>query len=321
LHAPTSSPTNPIHVAVGVIVDAEQRVLVSRRHAHSHQGKLWEFPGGKLEAGESIQAGLEREFREELGLQLHRYFPVKKILYQYPEKTVLLDVWQIAEYSGTAVGLEGQAVQWRSIAALDQADFPPADVPIIRLLNLPREIAITPPLGNESQLPGLIAAYVAQRVQVIQFRQHQLDPASYRQWFELANDICTGHGVKLIFNYDPKIYATLAKQAAFHASSVRLMELNARPVAEDLLFSASCHNQHELLHAERLNADFALLSPVKPTDKYPPGHCLDWAGFEELAGQVSLPVYALGGMRRSDIDTACQHGARGIAGIRCFLPG
>ncbi|HJN94956.1 MAG TPA: Nudix family hydrolase [Gammaproteobacteria bacterium] len=320
MREPTSSPANPLHVAVGVIVDAEQRVLVSRRHAHSHQGKLWEFPGGKLEAGEPVQAGLEREFREELGLQLHRYFPVKKILYQYPEKTVLLDVWQITEYSGSATGLEGQAVQWRSITALDQADFPPADVSIIRLLKLPREIAITPVLDNESQLTGLIADYVALQEQVIQLRQHQLDPATYRQWFELASDICTSQGVTLIFNNDPKIFATLEKQAAFHASSARLMQLNARPVAEDLLFSVSCHNQHELLHAEALNADFAFLSPVKPTDKYLPGHCLNWAGFEELAGQVSLPVYALGGMIRSDIDTACQHGAMGIAGIRCFLP-
>ena len=96
------------------------------------------------------------------------------------------------------------------------------------------------------------------------------------------------------------------------------MEMHERPVPDELLFSASCHNQQELKQAEKLNVDFAYLSPVKPTEKYHGGNSIDWKGFETLVEQVSVPVYALGGMSVSDVSEARQHGGQGIAGISCF---
>ena len=97
---------SPIHVAVGVLLNAAGEVLISRRHLDSHQGGLWEFPGGKLESGEDVQCALKRELEEELGITPLRCSPLKKILYHYSDKSVLLDVWIIPQFIGEPKGLE-----------------------------------------------------------------------------------------------------------------------------------------------------------------------------------------------------------------------
>ena len=89
---------NSIHVAVGVIVNARDEVLVAYRPKNKDQGGLWEFPGGKKEKNETIESALEREFLEEIGIQLESYFPILKIEHDYKEYSVILDVWMITGY-------------------------------------------------------------------------------------------------------------------------------------------------------------------------------------------------------------------------------
>ncbi|MFN3163203.1 MAG: 8-oxo-dGTP diphosphatase MutT [Pseudohongiellaceae bacterium] len=120
-----------IHVAVGVLVNDARQVLVARRHAHSHQGGLWEFPGGKLEVNETPEQGLRREFLEEVGIQIHQAYPLRKISHDYGDKSVLLDVWRIHGFDGEPRGLEGQPVEWRPVAQLSAPDFPVANAPIL----------------------------------------------------------------------------------------------------------------------------------------------------------------------------------------------
>ena len=308
-----------LHVAVAVIFNDQQHVLISQRHPESHQGGCWEFPGGKLEEGETIQDGLRREIAEELGLQLRRFHPVKKILYHYPEKSVLLDVWQVTEFTGEARGLEGQALAWRGLGDLADEDFPPANLPIIRLLNLPQAICITPDYENLGQMQHRIEALIAADLPLIQFRQKHLRAQEYLRWFELAQQLCTATPLQIMFNGDIESFRKLRLSTGFHANSKRLMKMQGRPVDQDLLFSASCHNLLELQRAEQLGADFVYLSSVNSTATHTEATPLGWAGFEQLAGQVSLPVYALGGMTAADLPSAHRHGAQGIAGIRCFL--
>ena len=310
--------TVPVHVAVGIVVNNDRQVLVSLRHPDSHQGGLWEFPGGKLKLGESVLQGLKREFAEELGIYLERCFPIKKILHHYSEKSVLLDVWQITEFRGQAIGLEGQSVEWRYLSELQVKDFPPANSPILRLLKLPEAIAITPEIEEEEKVEQVILDLLTQQVKVIQFRQSHLDSETYLHWFELAQGVCSGTDVELMFSSHFAGLPLLKTPAGFHANSARLMEMRERPVPDELLFSASCHNQQELKQAEKLNVDFAYLSPVKPIEKYHGSNSIGWKGFETLVEQVSVPVYALGGMCVSDVSKARQHGGQGIAGISCF---
>ena len=125
---------NSIHVAVGVIVNDRDEVLVAYRSESKDQGGLWEFPGGKKEKDATIESALEREFLEEIGIQLESYFHILEIKHDYKEYSVILDVWMITEYSKIPVGAEGQTLEWRKVQSLNFKDFPEANKKIIRLL-------------------------------------------------------------------------------------------------------------------------------------------------------------------------------------------
>ena len=120
-----------VHVAVGVILDARNRVLITRRAAASHQGGLWEFPGGKVEEDEALQVALARELREELGILTIRTAPLLEVQHDYTDKAVLLDVHVVHEFSGEARGLENQPLQWVVAGDLRQYQFPAANEPIV----------------------------------------------------------------------------------------------------------------------------------------------------------------------------------------------
>lgn len=123
-----------VHVVAGIIQDAQGRILISRRHDHLHQGGLWEFPGGKVEASETVRDALARELLEELALTIIAAEPFQQIRHDYPDKSVLLDFWLVREFAGEARGVEGQPVQWVSAAALRDYQFPAANVPIVEAL-------------------------------------------------------------------------------------------------------------------------------------------------------------------------------------------
>ena len=124
-----------VHVVVGVLLNYNQQVLIALRPVQSHQGGLWEFPGGKVEEGESVEYALNREFEEELGLSVLACTELTQIRHEYSDKSVLLDVWRIEKYSGTPKGREGQVIEWRALSKLRAEDFPKANERIIRVLN------------------------------------------------------------------------------------------------------------------------------------------------------------------------------------------
>jgi len=120
-----------VHVAVGVVLNNKGRVLISKRHSDSHQGGLWEFPGGKVEAGESVYAALQRELLEELDIHIGEAQEMLQIQHDYADKQVLLDVWRVSAFTGIARGREGQPLRWIATGDLLDYDFPAANGPII----------------------------------------------------------------------------------------------------------------------------------------------------------------------------------------------
>lgn len=123
-----------VHVAVGIVYNAEKEILIAKRPLDKHLGGLWEFPGGKLEMHESTLQALARELQEEVNIQLIQAVPLTKIHFTYPDKQVLLDVWTISKFSGTAVGNEGQEIRWIPRIELCHYEFPGANQPILELL-------------------------------------------------------------------------------------------------------------------------------------------------------------------------------------------
>lgn len=131
-----------LHVAVGVLFNNSGELLIAKRLPHAHQGGRWEFPGGKVEAGESVFEALRRELCEELGLEISAAEPLLQIAHDYDDKSVLLDVWRVLSFSGEAAGVEGQALRWVSIESLAAFRFPAANLEIIEFLQ--RDAAVLP---------------------------------------------------------------------------------------------------------------------------------------------------------------------------------
>ena len=119
-----------VHVAVGVI-KKNNAIFICKRADGQHQGGLWEFPGGKVEAGESVFVALKRELIEEVGLTIHSSSQLMVIEHDYGDKCVKLDVHVVSNFSGEAHGAEGQDNAWVSIDELDNYEFPAANVDII----------------------------------------------------------------------------------------------------------------------------------------------------------------------------------------------
>jgi 8-oxo-dGTP diphosphatase len=124
-----------LHVTVAVIINTKQEVLIALRQVHQHQGGLWEFPGGKVEAGEATCDALKREIKEELDLAVVSARPLLEVTHDYDDKSVLLDVWYVSEYAGEARGVEGQTIRWCAVSDLDTVNFPEANKTIINAIN------------------------------------------------------------------------------------------------------------------------------------------------------------------------------------------
>lgn len=123
-----------IHVAVAIIINSEREVLIALRQAHQHLGGLWEFPGGKVELGEASSEALRREVKEELGLFVVNAVPLIKVSHDYNDKSILLDVWYVSEYTDEAYGAEGQTLRWCAVGDLESVDFPIANKTIINAI-------------------------------------------------------------------------------------------------------------------------------------------------------------------------------------------
>ena len=132
-----------LHVAVGVILkpnkqqeqpQGQQQVLLALRSSKQHQGGKWEFPGGKVEQGETVEAALARELKEELAITVTSAEPFLVLQHTYPERQVTLDIWLVTNFTGIPAGLEGQPLQWVNISDLAKITFPDANQPIVEQL-------------------------------------------------------------------------------------------------------------------------------------------------------------------------------------------
>ena len=318
-----------VHVAVAVIVNTNNEVCISLRHKNAHQGSLWEFPGGKVEQGETIKQALVREIREELNIEIKQSRPLITIDHNYDDKAVCLHVYKVMLYQGEATGLEGQQVKWLPVSLLSANDFPVANLPIIKAVQLPDKYLITGKFADSDDFIYKLKNALKSGIKLIQLRlkdniikENSREGIGQVQFLlEQSAELCKQEEANLMLNLSADtldvIDLSQIEFAGFHADSKTLKTLAQRPGRQSRrsLFSASCHNMEELLLAIKLNSDFVVLSPVQKTASHPDIPAMGWPQFSNLIENISVPVYALGGVSENDLEAAWQHGAQGIAAI------
>ena len=127
--------TPEIHVAVGILLDDRQRVLIAKRPEGKHMAGYWEFPGGKIAESETRGQALVRELQEELGVTPRYLRFLNALMHDYPDRRVCLHVSLVLSWDGVPAGLEGQALKWMEVSALLDFGLLPADAPIVECLH------------------------------------------------------------------------------------------------------------------------------------------------------------------------------------------
>ena len=308
-----------VHVAAAAMISADQKhVLIARRPSNVDHGGLWEFPGGKLAPYETGLEGLKRELHEELGVEIVRAQPLIRVHHEYPDKHILLDVWQVHEFAGEPFGREGQAVRWVPMNELVNYPFPAANLPILRAVMLPTEYLITGEEPDDERFASLLERALREdSIRLVQLRAKSLDDAAYVARAERALKLCREYGAKLLLNGESTLLDRVDADG-IHLTSARLMQLDRRPIAENKWLSASTHDQKQLSQAAVLGCDFVTLSPLRTTPSHPEVAPMGWHDFQQLVERAGMPVFALGGMTRFDANHARAVGAQGIASIRDF---
>jgi 8-oxo-dGTP diphosphatase len=302
-----------VRVAAAVIVGPDGRVLLAQRPVGKAYAGYWEFPGGKLEPGESPRHALDRELAEELGIKVRRAAPWFAQRYRYPHAHVELHFFRVVEWDGEPVGHDGQAFAWQTPGRFDVAPLLPANTLVLRALALPPVYGITiaDEIGEATFLARADAA-LAGGLRLIQLREKDWPVERQRALATALVALARPRGAKVLLNGEMQ-HARAWGCDGVHLTSAALEAAGARPAPDDMLCAASCHTRAEIEKAGTLGLDFAVLGPVFPTPSHPGAPTLGWGGFAAIAAEAPLPVFALGGLAHADLDVAIAHGAHGVA--------
>ena len=308
---------------VAAVIRRGNTFLIAQRPAHKHKGGCWEFPGGKIESGESNRQALTRELKEEIGITIGSARPFIKVTHQYAEKIVVLDVWLVGSFEGEPAGLEGQPLKWITTREIDDHVFPEADVAILNAIRLPDTYAITRSPSDVGGMGPFIQRFrtlaESDGIDMIQLRAKSLNKDVLIRLVEHCKEIATAQGVRLILNEHVDLVKKYAL-AGVQLSTRQLSTLTQRPLGRNQWVIASCHSFADVTAAAKLNVDSIVLSPVNKTATHPKAMPLGWSNFAHLTELANVPVYALGGLGREDLATAWRNGAHGVAGIGAFWP-
>ncbi len=309
--------TPRIHVVAGVIRDDRGRVLLAQRPAGKEHAGLWEFPGGKVESTEEAEAALVRELNEELGIRAR----IGRRVIAVPSGRIVLDVYQVLDHAGVVHAREAQNLAWIALEDIEATRLPPADRPVLAALRLPDHYLITPSVDTEDDSGFLLAIDQALTagIRMIQLRQPDSSRERLAPLARHVRERCRHAGAILLLNTDWQLAELLGLDGVQLPSHIA-RALSRRPLPNHRWVGVSCHDANELQHAAAIGADFATLSPIHFTPGHAHSQPLGWQRAEALIAESSIPVYALGGMQHSELNTAHANGAQGIAAIRSLWP-
>ena len=306
--------TPAVDVAVAVLLRPDGSFLLAQRPRGKVYAGYWEFPGGKVEPGESVTVALEREIREELGVEIELAHPWITRIFTYPHATVRLHFHRIFSWRGEPRAVEHAALSWQRHDLITVEPLLPANGPVLRSLMLPDEYAITcaGSLGSERFFARLDTRLRA-GLRLIQVREKSFTRGETREFAQRVLALARPYGARVLVNADVALAQTVRADGV-HLTAEQLRAGTGRP---DVPWcGASCHSAEELRLAEAMGADFVVLGTVHRTPLHPDAVPLGWQRFRELISGAALPVYALGGMQPGNLEMAMNCGAHGIAMMR-----
>ena len=291
-------------------------LLASRPEGKGWAG-WWEFPGGKIEANERPEHALSRELKEELGIKPTTMQQWITRRFDYPAthdsaaKMVNLHFYFVDAWEGELRPHEGQQLSWQSPQNITVSPILPANVPIMKALALPPVYVITnlAEMGEQAFFAGL-ESQLERGLRLIQVREKQLTKDQMMTFAKQVIMLARAYDAKVLISEDIALARQLGADGV-HLPSQSLLMLKTK--SESMIVAASTHNAIELAHAQALDLNFVVLSPVKSTLSHSEANPLGWQKFATLAENSTLPIYALGGMALSDLPLALSHGARGVA--------
>ena len=301
----------PVDVAVGVLIRADGRFLLASRPQGKPYPGYWEFPGGKLEPGENVAAALARELHEELAIEIGPVFPWVVTEFDYPHACVRLHFSRVFEWRGEFHAREQQQYGFFAFDHLPDGPLLPATIPVLRWLRLPPTYALSAAgrLGTAEFLRRLDAA-LERGLRLLQFREP--DPAGDAitpLFREVLARVRNAGATMLVNSRHERRWWEQAD--GVHLTAADLVRLGARPALAWV--AGSIHSAIELRRCAEIGLDFAVAGPVRPTPSHPGQPALGWVAFADLVAATALPVYAIGGMKRGDLQSAMRSGAHGVA--------
>lgn len=319
-----------IQVAVGVIQKGN-KVLIGQRCVQDQYFKKWEFPGGKIEKGESASSALKRELSEELGIEVVNASPLIRIDHDYPDRKVSLYVFWVDNFLGEPKGIEGQAIKWVKPENCYKEDFLAANEPIVNAVSLPKQFYITNiqkfGLDRTLEVIGASAQYYENNSSrenqfAVQLREKNASEEELKTYLAAIKQLSPNHLVFLNGEYDVALKlgfdgVHLSSMLAKNRANSKSGEFGDNSTSGDFgrfWVGTSCHTQIELEQSEKF-ADFSFLSPVQKTTSHPEKLAMGWNEFSKLVTLAKQPVYALGGLSKSDVLIAQEHGGQGVAAI------
>lgn len=305
------SARQPVEVAVGVLIAPDGRFLLASRPAGKPYAGYWEFPGGKLEAGETVAAALARELHEELGITIGATYPWVTLIHDYPHALVRLHFHRVFDWSGEFESREGQHFGFFSLADRPDGPLLPATIPVLKWFGLPPVLAISAAgqMGTAAWLAAFERALAA-GLRLVVLREPGWNDDQVGEL--LAGSLPRAHAAGARVLVSSRHGEHLWRRAdGVLLTAHDAAQLKVRPPLP--LVGVSTHGRGELEHAAALACDFALLGPVLPTASHPGASGLGWEGFARFAEAAPLPVYALGGLSADHLAQAHAAGAHGVA--------
>lgn len=293
-----------VDVAIAILIH-RGKILVGWREEQQHQGGKHEFPGGKVEQGETPEEACRREIYEEVGIGLKDWHQFDYIHHEYDDIIVNLHLFH-SYVPDQLLNLIHQPWAWYTREQLLHLNFPKANKDIIKRLYWPYLIKISNTLSTVESSDALLY-----------WRIEEFES----QYIEQLTALDEGQRSNLIINVDiwQQLSPELQKQIkTVHLKQSQLMNLHKGDLIVGVRYIAACHDAVSLKQAQQIGCDAVFISPVKPTTTHPEAVALGWERFSDLAPNSQIPVFALGGIHPDDLATAQRHGAYGLAGIRNF---